>query len=43
MNDSNFYKIEDNKIFSIWDEIVGSKISKVTEIKKLKNNIVYIK
>ena len=36
-------KIEDSSIPSVWDEIVGENISKVTKIDKIKNNILYIK
>ena len=36
-------KIEDNTIFSAWEEIAGPNISKVTEIEKFKNNILFIK
>ena len=36
-------KIEDISIHSVWDEIVGEDISKVTKIDKIKNNILYIK
>jgi len=36
-------KIEDNTIFSVWEEIAGQNISKVTEIEKFKNNILFIK
>ena len=36
-------KIEDNRIFLIWDEIVGRNISKATQIEKIKNNILFIK
>jgi len=36
-------KIEDNTIFSVWEEVSGENISKVTEIEKFKNNILFIK
>ena len=36
-------KVDDNTIFSLWNEIVGENISKVTEIEKFKQNILYIK
>jgi len=36
-------KIDENTIYSLWEEIVGNNISKVTKIEKIKNNVIYIK
>ena len=36
-------KVENNSIHTVWDEIVGENISKVTKIDKIKKNILFIK
>ena len=36
-------KIEQHNIHIIWEELAGKKISNITKVEKIKNNILFIK